>query len=504
MNCFSRLFGALSTRPVVALLLAVSIAPTVQAQGTATSGAASTARGASAAVNTVVQRARVLADAGDGTKARGLLDSLVNELPRQSNDAAEALYWRALLSDDTAPAELDWKRIVVESPFSPRASEALLRLSEINLLRNNQAVARQNVQQLLVDHPDAPERPRALLVLARSYFDERDAPRACGVLTAVRKEAPLGAVEVRLQADEMQQQCRGVREVALGAESDATTVVATAAGTTGGGALAAQTAVLPPATATRPPATATRTPAAAANNADSVRRAAADVASSTESARIEAARIESARIESARKDSVARAATSRRDSAARVAVTRRDSIALAAATRRDSITHATIMRADSVTRIATARADSMRAVIARDSVLRDSLRRVYAARDSAAGITTTRDRARRDSATRVANTVDSLANVVRGTPPANPGPAATGAAAKAGRFTVQIAAYKTRAQANTLVRKLNANNMNAFVAGTKQRFRVNIGRYTTRAQANEALAALKKKGQNGLVVEVPA
>ena len=31
---------------------------------------------------------------------------------------------------------------------------------------------------------------------ARSYFDEREAPRACGVLTAVRKEAPLSAVEV--------------------------------------------------------------------------------------------------------------------------------------------------------------------------------------------------------------------------------------------------------------------------------------------------------------------
>jgi|GEM_PF-925226 len=455
MPVISRLFATPSARRFAALLLVVAIAPATHAQiaigGSNPSGAA--ASGASAAVQAVVLRARVMADVGEGPKGRQLLDSLVRELPRESNDAAEALYWRALLSEDTASAELDWKRIVVESPLSPRASEALLRLSELNLTRYNPGLAQQNVQQLLTNYPDAPERPRALLVLARLYFDERDAPRACGVLTAVRKDAPLGAVEVRLQADEMQQQCRGVREVALGAEPDAASV----------GAPVGDTAA----------------------------------------ARVESARIETARAESARKDSVARAALSRRDSSLRAATARRDSIAFADAVRKDSTTRAAILRNDSIARIATARADSMRAVIARDSVLRDSLRKVYAARDSAAGMTMARDRARRDSATRVANTVDSLAALVRGTSATGAKPSASSTSAKAGRFTVQVAAYKTRAQANTLAKKLNANKLNAFVAGTRQPFRVNVGRYATRAEATEALAALKKKGQSGFVVEVP-
>ena len=502
MHFIRRLFDQPSARRLAAFLLVAAIAPATHAQSSAASAAANpgaTARtGASAAVNAVVQRARVMADAGEGTRARQLLDSLVNGLPRESHDAAEALYWRALMSDETAPAELDWKRIVVESPFSPRASDALLRLSELNLMRNNQKVARQNVQQLLADHPDAPERPRALLLLARSYFDERDAPRGCGVLTAVRREAPLSAVEVRLQADEMQQQCRNVREVALGAEPDATTIGAPVGGTPPAGAtstppgtLTAQTAALPPATG--PPANATATV-----RADSIKRAAANA-----TARSEAARNDSIARESTRRDSTTLAAATRKDAAARAAITRSDSIARVAAARKDSTTQAAIMRNDSIARIATARADSLRAVIARDSELRDSLRKVYAARDSAAGITTARDRARRDSATRVANTVDSLAAVVRGTAPAGRKTPATRTAAKTGRFTVQVAAYKTRAQANTLARKLNASRLNAFVAGTKQPFRVNIGRYATRAEATEALVALKQNGQRGFVTEVP-
>lgn len=176
--------------------------------------------GVSPGVTTALTRARALADAGDGARARDLLDSLVEAAPRESPDASEVLYWRALLSEEASLAERDWKRIVVEMPFSPRASDALLRLSELDLLRSNPKLARQHVQQLLVDHPASPQRAPALLILARAYFEERDAPRACGVLSMVRREAPISAVEVRLQADEMQQQCRNVREVAFGTLGD--------------------------------------------------------------------------------------------------------------------------------------------------------------------------------------------------------------------------------------------------------------------------------------------
>lgn len=303
----------------------------------------------SAGVNSVSARARALADAGNGAKARELLDSLVSATPRESDDAAEALYWRAMLSEQPADAERDWKRLIVEVPFSPRASDALLRLAELDLTRNEAAVARQRVQRLLSDHPDAPERPRALLVLARTYFVENDSPRACGVLTVVRREAPLTAVEVRLQADELQQQCRNVHEVAMGAAPDSTTRVA----------------VAPPVTTpvtTAPPVSAPPVNAPPiANNGDSA-------------------------------------------------------------------VFKVIPHPDKPTPVA-----KLRAV---------------------------------------------------------------------GKWTVQIAAYDTRAQADALVKRLSTKHIDAHSAGSKKPFRVQVGRYATRAEATSELTALKKKGQTGFVAEV--
>lgn len=432
----------------------------------------------SAAVSAAVERARIQSDAGDSAKSKHILDSLVGALPRESNDVAEALYWRAMLSEDGAAAERDWKRIVVESPFSPRASGALLTLSELNVQRGNGAIARQNIQQLLSDHPDAAERPRAMLLMARSYFEDRDAPRACGVLTVVRREAPISAVEVRLQADEMQQRCRNVREVAMGAEPDPAAPTTTAPTTPARGTLATQTATLPNTNAPKPPVA----------RADSTSRA---PATPTRTATTPALTpMDSAALAKAARDSTARANTARRDSIARAVVAAKlDSVkkALDEKATRDSIAKAAATaREDSIRSIALSRADSLRRVIERDSVLRDSLLKVYAERDAAAGIISPRERARRDSIARVASNEKA--------------PAAKAARA---RFSIQVAAYDTRAQANALIKKLNQRSMDAHIAGTKKPFRVQVGRYTTRAEATDALAALKKKGQKGFVVEVP-
>lgn len=432
----------------------------------------------SAGVSAAVERARIQSDAGDAAKSKHILDSLVAALPRESNDVAEALYWRAMLGEDGAAAERDWKRIVVESPFSPRASGALLTLSELNVQRGNGVIARQNIQQLLSDHPDAAERPRAMLLMARSYFDDRDAPRACGVLTVVRKEAPISAVEVRMQADEMQQQCRNVREVAMGAEPAPTTVPTPAPTTPTRGTLATQTATLPNTTAAKPPV----------SRADSTPRSSTPPARNTTPPPMTP--IDSAALAKAARDSTARANTARRDSIARAVVAAKlDSVkkALEEKTTRDSLAKAAASsREDSIRSIALTRADSLRRVIERDSVLRDSLLKVYAARDAAAGIISPRERARRDSIARAANGEK--------TPAAKPVRAP---------FSIQVAAYDTRAQANALIKKLNTRNMDAHIAGTKKPFRVQVGRYTTRAEATDALASLKKKGQKGFVVEVP-
>ena len=338
----------------------------------------------SAGVTAAVARARTLANDGEDAKSRALLDSVVNGVSRDSFDAAEALYWRALLAEGSATAELDWKRIVVDVPFSPRASEALFKLSELDLQRANRTLARQHVQQLLNDYPTAPERPRAMLVLARSYFDERDAPRGCGVLTAVRKEAPLSAVEVRLQADELQQQCRNVRELALGAAPDPTVVTTPAAVPP----LATQTAALPP---VAPPTTAARPTRGTTVNADSVRRDSTARAAETRNATRAIA-------DSIRRDSVARFAVSRtaakqaadsirRDSVARVTASRTAARQAADSIRRDSIVRAIAQRVvDSTRRDSVAKAGLLRAAAQRiaDNARRDSLTRETLRRDSIA------------------------------------------------------------------------------------------------------------------------
>ena len=335
----------------------------------------------SADVTAAVARARALTNDGEDAKSRTLLDSLVKSLSRDSFNAAEALYWRALLNEGSSTAELDWKRIVVDVPFSPRASEALLKLSELDMLHANRTLARQHVQQLLNDYPTAPERPRAMLVLARSYFEERDAPRACGVLTAVRKEAPLSAVEVRLLADELQQQCRNVREVAIGAVPDSTTVTAPA---TMVPPLATQTATLPPAT---PPTAPPRAGRGATINADSMRRdSIARAAAQRNASRLAA--------ESVRRDSIARAAAQRTVAKQTTDSVRRDSVVRAIAqrvvdsTRRDSVTKAGLLRA-----VAQRMADNAR----RDSISRETLRRDSITRETLRRDSITRETLRRDS-----------------------------------------------------------------------------------------------------------
>lgn len=464
----------------------------------------------SSEVSSAIARARVLAQNGEDAKSRTLLDSLLGAAPRESIDAGEVLFWRAQLTEDVAQSERDWKRIVVDVPFSPRAGDALLQLSELDMTRNNRALARTHVQQLLNDYPDSPVRSRALLILARTYFDERDAPRACGILSAVRREAPLSAVEVRLQADELQQQCRGVREVALGAAPDTTTKAPPAANTVP--PLATQTAGLPPARG------------AAANSNAAVR---ADSIRRDSVAKAIAARTTAATRDSIRRDSVVKATATR--TAAREAAegARRDSISRVIAQRvadsvyRDSVAKAGLLRAAAQRNAENARRESIaREAARRDSIALDTMGRGARGNTNAGSSGTappTRsantgrinaDSARADTLAREAAALEArvMGAVARRDSLRKDSLAAAAArraAAKSGKWTVQIAAYQTKADANALVKRLSAKNVDAHIAGTKKPFRVQVGRYATRAEAAEALANLKKNGQKtGFVAEV--
>lgn len=160
----------------------------------------------SPAMDRAIARARAAVDAGDGADARAVLDSLVAASPSGSNDLAEALFWRATLAERLSEAERDWKRLVIDVPLAPRASDALLRLGELEMLRDHPADARTYFARVVREFPAPSTRARSHLWIAKSYAAQRDIPRACVSLAdASAIGVPEG--ELRLQAEELGRQC---------------------------------------------------------------------------------------------------------------------------------------------------------------------------------------------------------------------------------------------------------------------------------------------------------
>jgi cell division septation protein DedD len=68
-------------------------------------------------------------------------------------------------------------------------------------------------------------------------------------------------------------------------------------------------------------------------------------------------------------------------------------------------------------------------------------------------------------------------------------------------FSVQVAAYETRAAADALAKRLSARGYTARVVGDRTPFRVRIGRYPTRERAADMVRELGRANVRGLVVE---
>jgi cell division septation protein DedD len=160
----------------------------------------------SAAVVRDVGRARAMVEAGNGADARALLDSLVRAQQPGGNDLAEALYWRATLAERATDAERDWKRLTIESPLSPRAADALVRLGEFETLRGRPAMARPYFDRVVKDFPNTPQRAKSTLWTVRGWFDERNAEQACAALSTL-PAASVPDGELRLQYDELGRRC---------------------------------------------------------------------------------------------------------------------------------------------------------------------------------------------------------------------------------------------------------------------------------------------------------
>ena len=93
-------------------------------------------------------------------------------------------------------------------------------------------------------------------------------------------------------------------------------------------------------------------------------------------------------------------------------------------------------------------------------------------------------------------------NAPTGNPPAAKEPAARESAPR-GIWTIQLAAYSTRADAEALVRKLFARGVNARISGVAKPFRVRLDYYDTRQDAAARVAELKQRGIIGFVTDEP-
>lgn len=75
---------------------------------------------------------------------------------------------------------------------------------------------------------------------------------------------------------------------------------------------------------------------------------------------------------------------------------------------------------------------------------------------------------------------------------------------KPGRYTLQIAAFATRSEADALAKRLKTRGLDVRVVGASRPFRVRIGRYETRAAAAAAAKQLKARKISALVTDIGA
>jgi cell division septation protein DedD len=95
----------------------------------------------------------------------------------------------------------------------------------------------------------------------------------------------------------------------------------------------------------------------------------------------------------------------------------------------------------------------------------------------------------------------AVAPAAKAASPSTP-PAAAAPASAAGPFSVQLAAFGRRADADAMVASLGRRGIAARVDGRVAPYRVRVGRYATRAEAAEALARFEAMGMKGFVAEL--
>lgn len=182
---------------VVAVILAIASAVTADAQGTVPA-------------NPTYRRAQMLVNDGNAQAGRALVDSMIAIAQPGSNDYAEGVYWRAVLAATAADAEMDYRRIVVDFPSSPRVEDALIRLAQLEIARGNYDGALRHLTRIASEHPDSPARARAGYWMARAMFDKNDIQNGCITIADALTRTPETDTELRNQINYLNQRCAGV------------------------------------------------------------------------------------------------------------------------------------------------------------------------------------------------------------------------------------------------------------------------------------------------------
>jgi len=224
--------------------------------------------GPKTASDSALQRARSLVAQGQTTAARALVDSLLASTPPGSMAYASVLYTRATLATDADSAESDYRRVSVEYAASPRASDALLRLAQLELARGERSQAAAHLDRLTREQ--LPNQTgivfaRTELQVGLAYFDLQDPAHACAALIAAHAAAPPTDVELRNRIDYNAQRCP--RPGLASNPPGDTTHGAGAAGRPSTDSLAKKAGARGPALATRPGAKPTPLPSTPTNAA---------------------------------------------------------------------------------------------------------------------------------------------------------------------------------------------------------------------------------------------
>lgn len=198
------------SRLVTVLVTGCTLTVAVAAMAQTTDSSAKSVAVTSDPRDTLFLRARRLVAGGNGAAGRALVDSAIAASAVGTTEYATALYWRGALSSTAADAERDYRRIIVEYPFSPHSGDALLALAQLEMARGEREPAIDHLQRFLLQRPNDPERVRAGIWLGRMLLEQNQLAKGCAVLLRTRASLGDTAVETRNQVDYYAARCVGV------------------------------------------------------------------------------------------------------------------------------------------------------------------------------------------------------------------------------------------------------------------------------------------------------